>query len=110
MYPSQTVLGVLHASQPDAKESEYYLHTVATAFNGKPMTILGPRWAAFITALLESGHTVNEELAREAWFATNNEPTSHIKSMAEHGRRAMEAQLGTECVARIRGMTGDPLF
>lgn len=105
----QNVLGVIHHSEDretgEGKETEHALHTVARAFSGKPMETLGPRWIAFISALLSTNQLVTGELAREAWFATNREPNELTHSATERGCKAMTEVLPGELVERIRSMT-----
>ncbi len=107
IYPVQTILGVTYTEHGGKKESEHTLHAVARAFHGKPMTVLGPRWVGFVTALLEKNHIVDDDLAREAWFAANREPTALMIGNVERGCAVMKTRLGEALVERIRDITPD---
>ncbi len=99
--PSQNVLGVIH--KVGNQETEYVLHVVSRAF-GDAMSVLGPRWVAFISALMSTNQTVTDELAREAWFATNREPNDFLRGTVERGHASMKALLPEELVESIRSM------
>ncbi|NBV87806.1 MAG: hypothetical protein EBS01_16395, partial [Verrucomicrobia bacterium] len=76
-------------------EPEYItLHPIAQAYTDNEVKILGWRWTAFVSALIARGRTLTAELARDAWFATNTQPTSITRGAVDHGLSAMRAQIG----------------
>lgn len=77
---------------------------VATAIDERVVRTLGYRWLWFVTSLFERDIALDEQLAREAWFAANREPPSFNEAATLRGIGVMQHHLGAERANAIRDM------